>query len=122
MNVLDIIGEIETTLKSVNNINSKCKKNISGIQDVDLKKIEHDANGINKSIERLQNYSKKLNVKIISKSEHIVTTSIGAIIGGTTVEVLGTTVGFPLTLAVGTVGLLGTAVYKVIKHYKSNKN
>lgn len=119
---LDIIGNIETTIKSISDINNKCTGNISKIKDKDIKDIEDEANKINESIKNLQSFSKKLNVEIINKSAHIATASAGAIIGGVVVGTIGTTVGLPVTLAAGGAVLLGTALYKVIEHYKSNKN
>jgi len=122
LNLINILGETSDILRKIDEINKKCTDNISTIQDNEIKNIGAMADQINESIKNIQVYSSKLTVKTINKSAHIATASAGAIIGGTAVGVVGTTVGLPVTLAVGTVGLLGTAVYKVIKHYKSNKN
>ena len=115
---IDVIVGASNILNNIQSINNKCIKNISEIQNEDIKDIKDKANEINGSIERLQKYSQKLKVETINKSEHIVTTSAGIIIGG----VIGSTAGFPVTLAAGGAVLLGTALYKIIKHYKNDKN
>ena len=120
--IIDVIGEASNILNNIKDINNKCTENISKIEDKDINDIENEANKINESIKNLQSFSKKLNVEIINKSAHIATTSAGVIIGGTAVGLLGTTVGLPVTLAAGGAVLLGTALYKIIKYYQSDKN